>query len=180
MIVIGYSGYKFTEVLLKMNQKVIFPTNDEIIHIRKYPQKAVDVPTYSKQKVGIIIYSSLLLFMVIVLFVGIVLKKLDWSFFLILFLPFSYSHDLLNLFAVVDDGILLGSRFIAWRKIKSYQFIPIDLNHRYYGYSKEVNNGYELRMKLKGRSINCIVTSDEIKEKVNNVLSEHVSPAETN
>src|SRR5690625_7448741 len=57
-IVIAYLGYKFIQVLIKMKQKVILPTtNEECAAIRKIPGKAVDLPTYSKQKIGIIIYS---------------------------------------------------------------------------------------------------------------------------
>jgi len=174
-IVIAYLGYKFIQVLIKMKQKVILPTtNEECAAIRKIPGKAVDLPTYSKQKIGIIIYSFMLLFVIAVFLFEILTHNFGWSFYLLFFLPLSYSYNLLNLFAIVEGGLLSGSRFIAWDKIKSFHFIPIDINHKYYGYSKEVNGGYELKVKAKLSSTSCIVTSDEMKERLSNVLSEYV------
>jgi hypothetical protein len=82
------------------------------------------------------------------------------------------------MFAVVDGGLLSGSRLIVWKKIKSFQFIPIDINHKYYGYSKEVNGGYELKVKGKIFSESCIVTSPEMKEKLTRILSEHAKVIE--
>lgn len=173
-IVIAYLGYKFIQVLIKMKQKVILPTtNEERAAIRKIPGKTIDFPTYSKQKVGIIIYSFMLLFVIAVFLFGILTHNFDWSFYLLFFLPLSYSYNLLNLFAIVEGGLLSGSRFIAWGQIKYFHFVPIDINHKYYGYSKEVNGGYELKVKTKLFSASCIVTSDEMKEKLSNVITEH-------
>jgi hypothetical protein len=62
-------------------------------------------------------------------------------------IPSFYSHNLLNVFAIVEGGALSGSRFVAWKIMKSFDFIPIDENHKFYGYSKEVNNGYEFKLK---------------------------------
>lgn len=87
-------------------------------------------------------------------------------------LPLTYSDDILNLFAIVDDGILSGNRFISWNKIKDVQFIPIDMNHRFYGFNKEVNNGYELKVKGRFRSTSCVVMSDEMKDKLTEIISE--------
>ena len=171
-IVIGYFSYKFIQVLIKMKQKAILPaTNEERAAIRKIPGKEIDFPTYSKQKVAIIIYSFMLLFVIAVFLFGILSHN---SFYLLFFFPLSYSYNLLNLFAIVKGGLLSGSRFIAWHQIKSFHFIPIDINHKYYGYTKEVNEGYELKVKAKFFSTSCIVTSDEMKEKLCNVLTEHV------
>src|SRR5690625_4568151 len=66
-IVIGYFSFRFIQVLIKMKQKVIIPvTNEERAAIRKIPGKEIDFPTYSKQKVEIIIYSFMLLFVIAV------------------------------------------------------------------------------------------------------------------
>ncbi|GAB3055623.1 hypothetical protein GCM10027286_18930 [Virgibacillus ainsalahensis] len=173
LIGIGYVSYKFIQVMMKMRQRVILPTtNEEIDAIRKHPEKKVDFPTYSKQKAGIIIYSLLLLFVICMFCLGVFLQLFDWSLYMLLLLPMAHSYNLLNLFAVVDDGILSGSRFVAWNKIKSFQFIPIDINHKYYGFSKEVNNKYELKIRAKFYFTSCVVTSDEMKEKLNNILNE--------
>ena len=152
-------------------------TSEESAVIRKIPEKPVDLPTYSKQKVGIIIYSFMLLFVCIIFIVGaVVLKEYNWSFYLLLL--FSHSQNVFNMFAVVDDGLLSGSRLIVWKKIKSFQFILIDINHKYYGYSKEVNEGYELKIEGKIFSESCIVTSPEMKEKLTRILSEHAKVIE--
>ena len=179
-IILGYYSYKFIIVLLKMKREALMPiTSEESAVIRKIPERPVDLPTYSKQKVGIIIYSFMLLFVYILFIVGaVVLKEFNWSFYLLLFLPFSHSQNVFNMFAVVDDGLLSGSRLIVWKKIKSFQFIPIGINHKYYGYSKEVNEGYELKIEGKIFSESCIVTSPEMKEKLTRILSEHAKVIE--
>lgn len=175
LIVIGYATFKFIQLLRMMRKEIILPaTSEELLAIRKYPQKTVDFPNYDKQKVGIIFYSILLLFVVVMFILGKFILDFDWPLYLLLFLPFSNTQNLLNLFAVVEEGLLIGDRFIAWKKVKSFQFIPIDVNHRFYGYSKEVNDGYELKIKMKIFSTSCIVTSDEVKEKLAGILNNHV------
>ena len=164
-LVIGYYSYKFIQLMTKMKQKVIFPTtNEEILAIRKFPQRTVDFPSYANHKTGIIIYIFMLLFLIIMFLIGVFTMTFQWSFYFLLFIPLANSHNLLNLFVIVDDGILDGHRFIRWKKIKSFQFVAIDLNHKYY--SRETNGGFELRMKTKGFPISCIVTSNEMKEKL--------------
>ncbi|MFZ3580067.1 hypothetical protein [Virgibacillus sp. DJP39] len=176
LTVISYYSYKFIQVLMKMKKDVILPkTVEEIAAIRKYPQKVADSSTYSKQKVGIIVYSIMLLFVVIMFSLVVFIKGINWSLYPLMILPLINSPNLLNLFAVNGDGVLCGSRFVAWKKIRSFQFIPIDINHRYYGASKDVKDRYELRIKAKFHFISCLVTTDEMKEKLNKVLSEHVA-----
>jgi len=158
-----------------MNQNVIVPIkSEEIAFIRKNPQKTVDLPIYSKQKLGIVMYGAMLLFVIIMFIVSAFINDLDWQFYLLLFLPLTYSHDLFNLFALSKDGVLSGGRFVPWKRVRSYQFIPIDVNHKLYGYAKEVNSGYELIIKTKGLSVRSIVTTNEMKEKLTQILSEHV------
>ena len=175
LIILGYVCFRFIQVLIKMKQEVIFPaTNEQLISVRKHPEKTVDAPTYSKQKVGIIIYSIMLIFAVIVYFLGVYFEIFNLSLYIFLLLPFTYSFDILNLFAVTKDGILSGVRFISWDKIKSFDFIPIDINHKYYGFSNEANNGYELKMWTLGLSISCVITSEKMKEKLTKLLNEHI------
>ncbi|WP_338753053.1 hypothetical protein [Bacillus sp. FJAT-52991] len=174
--VIGYYSYQFIRVLLKMNQNAVCPiTDEELQALRTYPERAVSFPAFSKQKGGIILYSFVLLFVLIMFILGLFMKGFDWSFFLLIFLPFTYSDNLLNMFAVVEDGVLSGNHFIPWGKIKSFQFVPITMDHRFYGFDKEVNAGYELIIKTKLFSTSCIVTSDEMKEKLTVILNEHVA-----
>lgn len=69
-------------------------------------------------------------------------------------------------FAVVNDGILCGARFISWKNIKSYKLVKIDVNHKSYGYDKEVNDQYELRIKTKSFSHYCIITSQATQDRL--------------
>lgn len=173
-IIILYHSVKFVQLLIKMKQKIILPTtNEELWTIRKYPQKTVHEPTYSQNKAGIIVYFLILTYLIVMLLIVAANKNMDWSFYLLLFLPLIYSHNLLNVFAIVEGGVLSGSRFVAWKTMKSFDFIPIDTNHKFYGYTQEVNNGYELKIKTKGFPISCFITSEETKEKLNKILSEH-------
>ncbi|MDQ0971556.1 hypothetical protein QFZ31_001434 [Neobacillus niacini] len=174
LIIIVYQSFKFVQLLIKMKQKIFLPTtNEELLTIRKYPQKAVVELAYSKHKVGIIVYFFMHIYLVVMLIIGGVNKNMDWSFYLLLFLPLIYSHNLLNVFAIVEGGVMSGSRFAAWKTMKSFDFIPINANHKFYGYSKEVNNGYELIIKTKVFPVSCIITSEETKEKLTKILSEH-------
>lgn len=178
-IFIGYFSYQFILMLLKMKQKVILPvTHEEIAVIRKHPDKRVDFPTYAKQKVGIIIYSCMLLLVIVMFLLGAFFQLFGWTLYLLIFVPLANSYNLLNLFAVVEDGLLSGNRFIPWKKIKSFQFVPIDINHKYYGFSKEANDGYELRIKTIGFPASCVVTSIEMKKKLINILKKHGREAE--
>lgn len=174
-IILSYFSFKFVQVLIKMKRNIVIPANaEEIVFIRNYPQKHVDFPTYSKQKWGIFIYALMVLFVFTMFLIGSLLNKFDWTFYLLLFLPLTHSYNLLNLFVVLEDGILSGNHFIAWRRIKSFQFVPIDVNHKYYGYEKEVNSGYELIIKGTLKSVSVIITSDEMREKLSKLLNEQI------
>lgn len=173
-IFIGYHVYKFIQLLFKMRKDILFPKIDEEFNtIQKYPQKPINLPTYSKQKLEIIIYSLVLLAVISMLIWAVFFGEFDGALYLLLLLPLANSHNLINLFAIVDDGILSGSRFISWKKIKSFYFVPIDMNHKYYGFSTEVNEGYELILKERIFSISCIVTTEESKAKLTQVLYEY-------
>ncbi|MFD2043105.1 hypothetical protein ACFSTA_02150 [Ornithinibacillus salinisoli] len=176
-LIIAYHLVNFIQLLIKMKEKIIFPANDtQADAIRKHPDKILDPPTYKRQRVGIIVYAFMLLFLIGVFFVGAYVQDFDnWAIFLFMLLPFSTSHDLLNMFAVVDDGLLVGSRFIPWNKIKSIQFKRINVNHKFYGFSKEVNDsGYEMLIKAGFFPISCIVISNEMKGKITKILCERV------
>ena len=173
-IFIGYHVYKFIQLLFKMKKEVLFPKIDEeSTTIQKYPQKPINLPSYSKQKLEIIIYSLVLLAVISILIWVVFYGELDGALYLLLLLPLANSHNLFNLFAIVEDGVLSGSRFIAWKNINSFHFVPIDVNHKYYGFSKEVNNGYELILKESLFTVSCIVTSEESKETLTQIFYEY-------
>lgn len=177
VFVFAYQLYQFIRVLIKMKENVMFPANEvEMMAIRKYPDKKIEPSTYKAQKIGIIFYIFLLLFMLGMFSVCVFVQEFNnWSILLFILLPFSHSHDLFNMFAVIEDGILAGSRFIPWEKVTSTQFKRIDINHKYYGHSKEVNDkGYELIIKKRLTNISCIVISKDMKEKLTEILDERI------
>ena len=172
--VIVFYSFRFIQVMIRMKHTILLPTtSDEREVLRKYPQKSVARATYSEQKWGIVVYLFMLLFMYSIFFIGLFSDDFEVTFYLWFFLPLIHSHELFNVFAIVDDGIISGSRFIAWKNMKSFEFIRIDINHKFYGYSREVNDEYELRIKTKGFPISCIVTSSDMIDKLSKILNEH-------
>lgn len=141
--------------------------------IRKHAEQKLNLPRISEQKTGIIIYTVMLVFVTIMFLLSVLFHTFSWSIYLLLFLLMAQNNNYFNLFAIYGDGILSDNRFISWDKIKSFQFIPIDMNHRFYGYSKEVNDKFELKIKTSFSSTYCIVTSNEAKEILNQILIEN-------
>ncbi|WP_085993278.1 hypothetical protein [Oceanobacillus senegalensis] len=170
--VVYYYCHQFILLLIKMEGSIL-PTKKELESIRIRPEKTIDFPSFSQQKWGMIIYSISLLIVIIVLLLGAFVMDFGRFFQLLLFIPLFNLQTLLNLFAVVEGGILSGSRFVPWEKIKSFEFVRIDVNHKFYGYSKEVNNQYELVMKTRLFPVTCIVTRDDMKERLQTILTEY-------
>ncbi|UOQ84065.1 hypothetical protein [Gracilibacillus salinarum] len=175
LFLISYYNYKLIQVLRKMKKQIILPTtSEELISLRRHPQQTVDFPSYSTQKTALFMYAFILLLLSII-FIYDLLSNEFQSVYLVLIPAYIYSQQLFNLFAVVDDGIISGSRFIPWDKMKSFQLIPIDINHKYYGFEKEVNhNGFELKIKTGISSISCIITSKEMKTKLVQILNKKI------
>ncbi len=169
-----YYVYRITQVLIRLDQSVILPaTVEELESIRKVPQKTVKPPTYSGQKTGILFNILLLLYItgMLILIWQVQFADSFMLYFLILLLPVLRLSDFLNLFAVTEAGVLCGARFASWKSIRSYTFVPIDINHRYYGHSKEVNDKHELRIKTRLGTLSCIITNEELKAKLEKLLN---------
>ena len=173
-IVLCFYIIKFVQVLVKMNRKVLIPNHEaDLKAIRVHVEKDVNAPTYASQKMGIIIYTCLLLLILVLFILAVSFKILVTPLYVFIFLPFMNFGNVINLFAVTDEGILVGNRFIAWEHIKSHKFVTIDVNHKFYGYSKEVDEKYELKIQTKGFPAYCIVTTNEMKEKLNNIMDKY-------
>ncbi|MFC4022292.1 hypothetical protein ACFOUV_00510 [Oceanobacillus longus] len=170
--IVFYYAYRVIQVLIKMRKDIVLPVSaEELASIRKEPQKTVKPPTYSSQRAGIIFYILVLIYIIGMI---ILVWRHDVGFglyFLIIF-PIFHLSNFLNLFAVTKDGILCGARFASWKNIKSFEFLRIDVNHNYYGFSSEVNNQYELRIKTRFSTLSCVVTSEEMKAKLVGLLKE--------
>ncbi len=146
-------------------------TAEELASIRKEPKKTVKPPTYSSQKSGIISYILVLIFIIGMFILNwIFLDDVVFMFYFLVMIPVFHMSNFLNLFAVTKDGILCGARFAPWKNIKSFEFVRIDMNHNYYGFSSEVNDQYELKIKTKFSTLSCIVTTEEMKEKLGDLL----------
>lgn len=173
--IILYYTYRFIQVLLKMRQEILLPiTAEEMSSIRKEPHRKLKAPNYSSQKNGIIFYFLLLLY-IIALFIFLWNFRQDMviSAYLLILYPLLFSGNLLNLFAFTNDGVIASARFVPWKRIKSYEFKRIDVNHKYYGHSKEVNDKFELRIKTRFWTYNCIVINEEMKEKIHELLEKY-------
>ncbi|QHS24000.1 hypothetical protein GWK91_14220 [Virgibacillus sp. MSP4-1] len=170
ILFILYKSFRFYQVIARM-KNIRFPAMEDMAEIRKLPEKPLNTPSYSHQKIGMTIYILMLVFLLIMFSIGIFIGGPQWYSFLPLLVPFVYTGDLLNLFAISNDGILSSTRFIPWKSIRSFEFVQIDVNHRYYGHSKEVNDTYELKIKTRGFPIRIVVITDEMKEKLTEILN---------
>lgn len=174
-VVFGYLLFRFFQLVIKMKQPAIIPfTEEDLKSIRRYPQKTVGLPILSQQKTGLFLMGVML----IGLLVLAVLKAQDHTiqspYYIIPLLAILNFNQSWNLFAIVKDGVLCGGKFVPWMRIQSYQFVPIDSNHRFYGYVPEVNSGYELQIKTKFTGAYCIVTSETVKEKLAVILDNNI------
>jgi hypothetical protein len=168
---ICYNTYQFVIFMKKRKEVILMPATDEDrVAIRKYPQSKEN-----NQKENVTLYMLILAVITILFGLGFILSnKSDWAFYLMLLLLLFNSSNLLNGFAIMEEGLLTEGRFIPWKRIKEFHFVPIDINHKFYGYSKEVNHGYELKIKGKFFGTSCIVTTEEMKEKLTGILSKHI------
>lgn len=169
-----YYIFQFVRVLWNLKRDIIFPVTDEdLASLWVQPQKPVGKPTYQGQKNGIIFYSLYLLFITGMCY-------LIWRFhpapmaitYLLVLFPLLYSSNFLNLFMATDKGLIGGLRLIRWEKMRVYDVIKIDVNHKYYGHSPEINNQYEVKIHSRILSYSCIVTSKETRNKFVGLLKE--------
>jgi hypothetical protein len=175
VIFIGYYCFRFASVLLKLRGNIVLPsTEEEMAVIRKFPMRAVSLPIFPKQKWGFILYILMLVYLIVMFSLGAMSPNISWSYYLLLLIPLLHSHNLLNVFAIVEDGVISGDRYVPWKRITSFHFVPIDESHRFYGYSDEVNKGYELKLRGRMIPVSCFVTSNEMKEKMTVLLSSNI------
>lgn len=178
LVAMLYYTFRLIQVLVKMRQTIIFPsTVQEVKALRKYPQKTVDNPTYKYQKSGFLLNILAVLFIAAMFSIGMITEALGSNhyLFMLAFLVYSYLMLQLNLFAVIDDGLLIGSRFIPWERIKKLYFTPIDVDHRYYGHTKEANGGYVLKIKTRIGFRQVIIMSEDLKHQLSQLMHEHVA-----
>lgn len=163
--------YLYLRQIIKMNQTAAFPvTENDIKAIRRQPKAPIALPDISQQKTGLYLNGIVILILLFLLIAKILGYFSDWTYFSILFPMLLNFNQTWNVFAFMGDGVLCGGRFVPWKRIQSYEFEPIDKDHRFYGYVSEVNSGYELEIKTKLSSVNCIVTSEAAKEKLSGIL----------
>ncbi|KON85743.1 hypothetical protein AF332_02110 [Sporosarcina globispora] len=175
LFIVIYYSYHYIILITKMKKSALIPFNKtDLETVRKFPQKSADAPVISKNKLGLTMYAVMLVFLIAMFIFGKYNMKFSWTYLYLLFIPLINARDLLNVFAVYDDGFICGSKFVPWKKLKSFHFKKIDLNHKYYGYSQEVNEGYELILKTKMGSHSFIVTEDEMKERLAGMFEKHI------
>ncbi|MFD2630795.1 hypothetical protein [Oceanobacillus kapialis] len=169
---VGYQVVRLSQTLIKLRKGIVFPVveKDRWSIRKQVPGKPVAEPTFHGRKWLIVMYIAFIL-LAIAIYYGAAITNNGIILLYILFLIIP-GRNLFNLFSIRDDGLLIGSRFLRWKQIKSFQFKPIDVNHRYYGHAKEVNeDGYELVIHQQLFQSHCIVVSNEAKEKVTKLLT---------
>lgn len=175
LLLFGYLCFWFYRLLIKMKKPLVFPVKEEDLKaVRRWPQKALDPPVISRQKSGLFVMGVALISLLLLLVFKLQDSTIQMPYYTIPFLVLLNFNQAWNLFAIVEDGVLCGGRFIPGKKIQSYQIIQIDMNHRFYGYSPEVNSGYELKIKTKLSGVSCIVMSEAVKEKLAGILDAHL------
>lgn len=175
VVILLYYVIRFVRVLLRWKHPVVFPlTEDEWASIGVHPNKKIGKLSISHQKIAVW-GNGLIIFLMIawIVFETFIAKRHFPA--VIAFIPTLWNlPKLWNLFAFQEDGIVCGYRFVPWKRVQSYQFIPIDQNHRYYGYSPALNEGYELMIHTKLTEVSCLVTTERVKEKLGLLLDEQI------
>lgn len=169
--VLLYFTANFIRLVYKLKGPVIFPlTIQDQENIKIFPQRK-----NARQSLKGIKGSAFLYVIALMFAYGALIYSYLFSIntFILAVIPVVNIKNLLNLFAIVEKGIILGNKYIPWRKMKSFNFQPIDFNHPYYGYSKEINNGYELVIKKQLFSVRCIVTDENTKHKLQSILKQN-------
>jgi len=159
-----------------MKQPTVFPVMEEDLKAtRIQPKIAVELPIISRQKTGLLMMGIVLLLIFSFMVIDLFSKSIALPYAIVIILALFNFNQFWNLFAIVKDGVLCGGRFVPWKRIQSYQFEQIDMNHHFYGDSPEVNNGYKLWITTKYSEVSCIVTSEAVKEKLTGILDAHLS-----
>ncbi|MGR6897378.1 hypothetical protein [Rummeliibacillus sp. TYF-LIM-RU47] len=171
LAVLLYFTANFIRLVYKLKGPVIFPlTIQDQENIKIFPQRK-----NARQSLKAIKESAFLYVIALMIAYGALIYSylISINTFILAVIPIINIKNLLNLFAIVDEGLVIGNKYIPWRKMKSFNFQPIDFNHPYYGYSKEINNGYELVIKKQLFSVSCIVTDEDTKHKLQNILKQN-------
>lgn len=171
LAVLLYFAANFIRLVYKLKGRVIFPlTTQDQENIKIFPQRK-----NARQSLKAIKESAFLYVIALMIAYGALIYSylISINTFILAVIPIINIKNLLNLFAIVDEGLVIGNKYIPWRKMKSFNFQPIDFNHPYYGFSKEINNGYELVIKKQLFSVSCIVTDEDTKHKLQNILKQN-------
>ncbi|MCM3707492.1 MULTISPECIES: hypothetical protein [Cytobacillus] len=178
LLFVIYFSYHYIILITKMKKTALIPSDkNDLSAVRKFPQKTLDSPVISKNKLGLTMYAVMLAFLIAMFIIGKYTVNFSWTYLYLLFIPLINAKDLLNVFAVYETGFICGSRFVPWENLESFRFKKIDLDHKYYGYSPEVNEGYELILRTKMSSHTLVVTEEEMKEKLARILKEQMKGA---
>jgi len=162
---------RFIYTLMRLEEKAVFPMEKDVESVWLEANKPVDGPSRRQQKKGITFYSLLHGF-VAVMFAVVWLFHSDPVFmtYMLVTFPLFFTKDILNVFMISEGGVLAGARFVSWKWLKHYDVIKIDVNHKFYGHSPEVNDQYEIKIHSKWLTQSCIVTSDETRDRLIELL----------
>ncbi|SHH26152.1 hypothetical protein [Virgibacillus chiguensis] len=178
LLALVYYIFRIIQVIVKLKQAHIFPlTNEERRTIRKHPQKITAPPTVEGQKLGLLANVAFLFFIASMFSIVYITDVFSWHqyLFMLFFLMYAYFMLPLNLVAVKQDGILIGTRFLSWKHIHSIKAVAIYKNHKFYGYSSDVNIGFVVKIKYKFGFTSFVVTSEKTLKQLLKICQEHVT-----
>lgn len=155
--------YQLIKVFQAIKGPITFPnTEKELQALRKTPEKPIKEPNLKAHRGWIILYVFTLTLAMVLCGVNLIYLDNGWIFTFIFLLPVYHASDLINLFAVTKDGIISGSRFIPWSRMKSFERVPVDVNHRFYGFAHDVNGSQEVKIRTNGFPLTILITQKDL------------------
>ncbi|AUJ25023.1 hypothetical protein [Virgibacillus dokdonensis] len=178
LLALVYYIFRIIQVTVKLKQEHVFPlTKEERRTIRKHPRKITAPPTVEGQKLGLLANLAFMFFIASMFSIVYITDVFSWHqyLFMLFFLMYAYFMLPLNLVAVKQDGILIGTRFLSWKHIHSIKAVAIDKNHKFYGHSSDANIGFVVKIKYTFGFTSFVVTSEKTLKQLLKLCQEHVT-----
>lgn len=183
-ILLFYYVFNLIRLIGALNRPKLLPANEaDVKLIRMHPQKGkydMAEPTLRGQRFGLMMYGVILLVIAGFFYTALFTDFGDWYILIVAIVPMFQMGNIVSAFAVLEDGVIVGSKFLSWSEIKGYEYVPIDVNNKFYGYDSEFNDsGYVVRFHQTILSKNGVIANDEMKARLDKILLEKLGqPAE--
>ncbi|MCP8615810.1 hypothetical protein [Salirhabdus salicampi] len=130
----------------------VFPVNEKELNAYRHPSgKNLDPFGYRRANKSFLIFFFISVFMMTgFLYVAFVSEDTGFLVFIVaLAFQFQYLLEDLESFVLFDDRILINGDDLKWKEIISFEINKIDMAHKYYGMSEEMNGKDELVIRTK-------------------------------